>query len=125
MFNGALHRVCFNVEETDDYMNERGLSEGEYTILTENDFLNGLEDSAYVLDHVGIYDYCHESYTSSGCEAGSEAICLPVAPNPNSGSTSWDDIGSAILSEFIIITFDGWTTVMYMMQDAVSLYVWP
>ena len=125
MFNGALHHVCFNVEDTDHYMTARGLTPGEYDILTENDWFNGLENASYILDHVGIYDYCHEPLSYQGCDDGEEAICLAVAPNPNSGLTSWDSIGAAILSQFIMITFDGWTTTMYMMQDAVSPYVWP
>lgn len=124
LFNGVLHQTCFNREETDIYMSIVNIPYGEYDQLTEDDWYNGMNNTVDYIPHIQIYDYCQKPYTSIGCKAGSESICLSIAPNAHSGLTSFDNIGFAILNEFIMITFDGWSHIMYMMQDAVSGYVW-
>ena len=44
--------------------------------------------------------------------------------NPNSGMTSFDNILWAWVAIFQCITQEGWTDIMYAMQDAVSPWVW-
>lgn len=44
--------------------------------------------------------------------------------NPNSGMTSFDNILWAWMTIFQCVTQEGWTDVMYAVQDAVSPWVW-
>jgi len=44
--------------------------------------------------------------------------------NPNFGSTSFDNILWAWLTIFQCISLEGWTDVMYMLQDGTSSWVW-
>lgn len=55
------------------------------------------------------------------CEAGSYCI---EQDSPNFGITNFDNILSAWLTIFQCISLEGWTDVMYWVQDAVSPYAW-
>jgi hypothetical protein len=46
------------------------------------------------------------------------------ANSPNFGITNFDNILSAWLTIFQCISLEGWTDVMYWVQDAVSPYSW-
>lgn len=41
----------------------------------------------------------------------------------NYGLTNFDNILNAFLTIFQSITLEGWTTIMYMMQDAYTKYI--
>ena len=41
----------------------------------------------------------------------------------NFGLTNFDNIFNAFLTIFQCITLEGWTDIMYMMQDAYSKYI--
>jgi hypothetical protein len=49
--------------------------------------------------------------------------CLLQFENPNRGVIHFDSIGGAIVTIFQIMTIEGWTDIMYMMQDVASEYV--
>ncbi|KAJ9444288.1 Voltage-dependent calcium channel type D subunit alpha-1 [Diplonema papillatum] len=53
------------------------------------------------------------------CPFGYE--CLEYG-NPNYGKTSFDNIGSALLTLFTALTLEGWTDLMYDVSDASSPY---
>ena len=55
---------------------------------------------------------------------GNYTDCRPDGPNPAKGSLSFDNIGSAWLAIFQVISLEGWTQVMYYVQDAYSFWVW-
>ena len=65
---------------------------------------------------------CH---TDSNYEAPSGAhvcnsnvsICLENWEGPNSGITSFDNIGFAMLTVFQCITMEGWTAILYWVND--------
>ena len=55
------------------------------------------------------------------CEPGSYCV---MSESPNFGFTNFDHILYAWLTIFQCISLEGWTDVMYWVQDAVSPYVW-
>ena len=42
-----------------------------------------------------------------------ESMCLEKWDGPNSGITSFDNIGFAMLTVFQCITMEGWTAILY------------
>ena len=56
----------------------------------------------------------------NGFAAGSKAVGQEgiYGQNPNYGITHFDNVASAFLTIFQCITLEGWTDVMYMVQDA-------
>ncbi len=91
-----------------------------YNELTENDWYGGMKTNVYYSEYFGMYNYCNEH--NNPCD--DNYICLSITPNPWNDLISFDNIFYAIFVQFIIITHDGWSTVMYMTQDAVSSFVW-
>jgi len=57
------------------------------------------------------YHHCPEGYE-----------CLPLADNPNFGVTHFDNIMGAILTIFQVMTYEGWTVNMYLVEDAFSQF---
>lgn len=45
-------------------------------------------------------------------------------PNPAYDILGFEDFGSAMLTVFVCTTLEGWTDVMYMVQDGYSSYAW-
>ncbi|OQV25674.1 Voltage-dependent L-type calcium channel subunit alpha-1C [Hypsibius exemplaris] len=59
------------------------------------------------------------------CAAGTFcAKADPVWEGPNAGITNFDNFGLAMLTVFQCITMEGWTTIMYWMNDSLG-YMWP
>ncbi len=44
--------------------------------------------------------------------------------NPFNGAISFDNIGLAWVAIFLVISLEGWTDVMYFVQDAHSFWNW-
>ena len=55
---------------------------------------------------------------SVDCPGGN--VCLVSQLAPNSGITSFNNIGVAFLTIFVAMTLEGWVDVMYMLQDSTS-----
>ncbi len=64
---------------------------------------------------------CSVSGGASLCPKDYE--CLLLAQNPNRGVIHFDSIGGAIVTIFQVMTIEGWTDIMYMLQDSASEYV--
>lgn len=45
------------------------------------------------------------------------SMCLAKWEGPNSGITSFDNIGFAMLTVFQCITMEGWTAILYWVND--------
>ncbi|NP_001159383.1 cacophony A [Tribolium castaneum] len=61
---------------------------------------------------------------SNWCRDGN-SVCLERWQGPNNGITSFDNIGFAMLTVFQCITMEGWTAILYWMNDAVgSTFNW-
>lgn len=62
---------------------------------------------------------CDVSIPPYGC------FCVRDASlNPNYGITHFDNILAAFLTIFQCVSLEGWTDVMYQLQDAVTTYCW-
>lgn len=56
------------------------------------------------------------------CASGHD--CLQLGQNPARGVYKFDDIGSSILTVFLVMTFEGCYDVIYSVQDSSSPYAW-
>ncbi|XP_054728206.1 uncharacterized protein LOC129237458 [Anastrepha obliqua] len=50
--------------------------------------------------------------------------CRETAHNPFQGTISFDNIGMAWVAIFLVISLEGWTDIMYYVQDAHSFWDW-
>ncbi|XP_050328266.1 uncharacterized protein LOC126758195 isoform X4 [Bactrocera neohumeralis] len=50
--------------------------------------------------------------------------CRRVGQNPFQGTISFDNIGMAWVAIFLVISLEGWTDIMYYVQDADSFWDW-
>ncbi|KAL3102984.1 hypothetical protein niasHT_026432 [Heterodera trifolii] len=50
--------------------------------------------------------------------------CRVMHKNPFQGSVSFDNIGFAWVAIFLVISLEGWTDIMYYVQDAHSFWNW-
>ncbi|KFD52387.1 hypothetical protein M513_06768 [Trichuris suis] len=69
---------------------------------------------------------CGESETSFHCDRSKNLICTEnhTWPGPNDGITNFDNFGLAMLTVFQCISLEGWTDVMYWVNDSVGRE-WP
>ncbi|KAL5282751.1 CACNA1G family protein [Megaselia abdita] len=50
--------------------------------------------------------------------------CTQLGKNPFQGTISFDNIGLAWVAIFLVISLEGWTDIMYYVQDAHSFWDW-
>uniref|UniRef100_A0A1B0BTT0 Ion transport domain-containing protein n=1 Tax=Glossina palpalis gambiensis TaxID=67801 RepID=A0A1B0BTT0_9MUSC len=50
--------------------------------------------------------------------------CAQMGLNPFQGTISFDNIGMAWVAIFLVISLEGWTDIMYYVQDAHSFWDW-
>ncbi|XP_066907873.1 voltage-dependent T-type calcium channel subunit alpha-1G isoform X3 [Halyomorpha halys] len=50
--------------------------------------------------------------------------CKPQGSNPFQGTISFDNIGLAWVAIFLVISLEGWSDIMYYVQDAHSFWDW-
>ncbi|XP_076258409.1 calcium voltage-gated channel subunit cacophony isoform X6 [Rhynchophorus ferrugineus] len=98
-YSGALHRTCYSLYDIDQIVKE---NDEEVPCNTDN------ETEA-------------KSQGSNWCRDGN-SVCLERWQGPNNGITSFDNIGFAMLTVFQCITMEGWTSILYWMNDAVGSY---
>nr|CAD2160901.1 unnamed protein product [Meloidogyne enterolobii] len=104
LFCGKLHSTCVDT------------SNGEFA--QKEPSTCGLAPSAY---------HCEPSSFSSAIHArNNKWICSPNTTwlGPNNGITNFDNIGLAMLTVFQCVSLEGWTDVMYWVNDAVGRE-WP
>lgn len=68
--------------------------------------------------HIEIPTPCQASQIGQVCPLINDTKCFADWIGPNYGITSFDNIGFAMLTVFQCITMEGWTTVMYWVNDA-------
>ncbi|XP_064213761.1 cacophony A isoform X8 [Tribolium castaneum] len=101
-YSGALHRTCYSLYDIDEIAKE---GDAEVPCNTDN------ETQA-------------RAQGSNWCRDGN-SVCLERWQGPNNGITSFDNIGFAMLTVFQCITMEGWTAILYWMNDAVgSTFNW-
>ncbi|XP_033608822.1 voltage-dependent T-type calcium channel subunit alpha-1H isoform X2 [Cryptotermes secundus] len=77
---------------------------------------------------------CNESAIAGSTNAPTERTCVdwnqyyteckPSPYNPFQGTISFDNIGLAWVAIFLVISLEGWTDIMYYVQDAHSFWDW-
>ncbi|XP_037808965.1 voltage-dependent calcium channel type A subunit alpha-1 isoform X1 [Lucilia sericata] len=95
-YSGALHKTCYSLEDPN-----KPVKEGESETPCNTDTLTDKGGGAYMCN-----------YTTS--------MCLEKWDGPNSGITSFDNIGFAMLTVFQCITMEGWTAILYWTNDALG-----
>ncbi len=74
-------------------------------------------DAAFASENLSNETHCinwNKYYTN--CRAGEK--------NPFQGAISFDNIGLAWVAIFLVISLEGWTDIMYYVQDAHSFWDW-
>jgi hypothetical protein len=84
-----------------------------------------VEEAAYkegCIDWNQYYTKCTTGPPSSGVLV--LQLQSPGPTNPYHGAISFDNIGLAWVAIFLVISLEGWTDVMYYVQDAHSFWNW-
>ncbi|VVC29317.1 Voltage-dependent calcium channel, alpha-1 subunit,Voltage-dependent L-type calcium channel, IQ- [Cinara cedri] len=103
-YSGALHKTCYKLDNL-KVMDIEGSSPAP---------CNSDSDS----------DESTKPYNAYFCKNES-STCIEAWEGPNYGITSFDNIGLAMLTVFQCITMEGWTTILYWMNDAYGvLFNW-
>eukprot|EP00792_Barthelona_sp_PAP020_P008307 TRINITY_DN3209_c1_g3_i1.p1 TRINITY_DN3209_c1_g3~~TRINITY_DN3209_c1_g3_i1.p1 ORF type:complete len:1831 (+),score=403.60 TRINITY_DN3209_c1_g3_i1:51-5543(+) len=95
LFSGTFHYRCVTDQFILDHFNT--VENVSYTSLANN------------------FSSCH---VDSDCSIGSK--CMKVGTNPNSDTTSFDDIGHSIVTVFQIVSLEGWSPIMNQMKQSAS-----
>ncbi|XP_036142401.1 voltage-dependent calcium channel type A subunit alpha-1 isoform X6 [Monomorium pharaonis] len=100
-YSGTLHKTCYNIENINEIVKE-----GEQPSPCSADNKKDAPFGAHVCD-------------------ANRSTCMDHWEGPNSGITSFDNIGFAMLTVFQCITMEGWTAILYWTNDALgSTYNW-
>ncbi|XP_034670752.1 voltage-dependent calcium channel type A subunit alpha-1 isoform X20 [Drosophila subobscura] len=100
-YSGALHKTCYSLEDPNKLVKE---GESETPCNTDNS-----------TEKAGGSFVCNNT----------TSMCLEKWDGPNSGITSFDNIGFAMLTVFQCITMEGWTSILYWTNDALgSTFNW-
>ncbi|XP_071960409.1 voltage-dependent L-type calcium channel subunit alpha-1D-like isoform X3 [Antedon mediterranea] len=98
-----------------------------YAIIGLELFMGKLHSACYFTNSDGIREIeqvprpCSNT-TGYNCPTNYE--CLELWEGPNKGITNFDNIGLAMLTVFQCITMEGWTQIMYYINDAMGSN-WP
>ncbi|KAF6205927.1 hypothetical protein GE061_020103 [Apolygus lucorum] len=95
-YSGALHKTCYDLEDLREIV-----LEGDAATPCNTDNKTEAPAGAYVCD-------------------SNVSLCLEEWEGPNNGITSFDNIGFAMLTVFQCITMEGWTAILYWMNDAIG-----
>ncbi|XP_055304336.1 voltage-dependent T-type calcium channel subunit alpha-1G [Sitodiplosis mosellana] len=70
--------------------------------------------------------YSYNYPTNSSCVNWNQYYtnCTQLGGNPFQGTISFDNIGMAWVAIFLVISLEGWTDIMYYVQDAHSFWDW-
>ncbi|XP_018318088.1 voltage-dependent calcium channel type A subunit alpha-1 [Mycetomoellerius zeteki] len=100
-YSGTLHKTCYSIKDISVI-----IKEGEMPSPCSADNKNEAPSGAHVCD-------------------ANVSTCMDHWEGPNSGITSFDNIGFAMLTVFQCITMEGWTAILYWTNDALgSTYNW-
>ncbi|XP_072765466.1 voltage-dependent calcium channel type A subunit alpha-1 isoform X5 [Anoplolepis gracilipes] len=100
-YSGTLHKTCFSIKDINVI-----IKEGEQASPCNTDIK------------------IEAPYGANVCNSN-VSTCTEYWEGPNSGITSFDNIGFAMLTVFQCITMEGWTAILYWTNDALgSQYNW-
>ncbi|XP_023037062.1 uncharacterized protein LOC6652900 isoform X1 [Drosophila willistoni] len=75
-------------------------------------------------DEAKLFDFNEPTNTSCVNWNQYYTTCQPSFENPFQGTISFDNIGMAWVAIFLVISLEGWTDIMYYVQDAHSFWDW-
>ncbi|XP_031638409.1 voltage-dependent calcium channel type A subunit alpha-1-like isoform X2 [Contarinia nasturtii] len=93
-YSGVMHNTCYNITYKPYKIEEEGGKEVPCNM--------------------------EKKYGANPCSEDNTILCLPGWKGPNNGITNFDNIGFAMLTVFQCITMEGWTPIMYWLDDAVG-----
>ncbi|KNC50163.1 voltage-dependent T-type calcium channel subunit alpha-1I [Thecamonas trahens ATCC 50062] len=67
---------------------------------------------------------CGLADNTAGLSCPPDYVCTAAGPNPGHGFESFDHFGVAVIVLWNVLNLDGWSALMYSLQDAVSPWVW-
>ncbi|XP_076330684.1 muscle calcium channel subunit alpha-1-like [Tachypleus tridentatus] len=94
LFSGKLHKTCFHM-------------------------ITGMREIAFENPHP-----CSDGSNGYHCDAFENLTCKEFWEGPNSGITNFDNFGLAMLTVFQCVTTEGWTNVLYDINDSMG-NEWP
>jgi len=103
-YSGALHTTCYSLEDLETIVKDGEIETPCYCSDTSN-----CDDVDASKKNSGAH-FCNTNVST--CQEGWRG--------PNLGITSFDNIFFSMLTVFQCITMEGWTTVLYMMNDALG-----
>lgn len=92
-YSGALHKTCYSIHNLDEIV-----TEGSRQVPCYDGDAATAPSGAYTCDQ-------------------SIATCEEKWEGPNSGITSFDNIGFAMLTVFQCVTMEGWTNILYWVSN--------
>lgn len=96
-----------------------------YAIIGLELFSGKMHSTCYNIITGNIMDTAHPcGLNGFKCDEENNFECRPNWDGPNYGITNFDNFGLAMLTVFQCITNEGWTTVMYNINDAIG-NSWP
>jgi len=123
-FSGALRRRCVS----DDYWQTYIIDQGN-----DFDWIAYSDDSNFYGADASLETYCKSEGEVAGCDGldfvdeETEVLysykCREGADGPFSGMLNFDNIFTAIFTQFVLVTLEGWADLMYTYQDAHSDFV--
>ncbi|XP_076261446.1 ca[2+]-channel protein alpha[[1]] subunit D isoform X11 [Rhynchophorus ferrugineus] len=99
LFSGQMHKTCFNNNTGEQMEGAHPCGDGFNCFEIGSDF---------------VCKTCHEVGLAI------DVACKDEWEGPNSGITNFDNFGLAMLTVFQCITLEGWTDVLYNIQDALG-----
>ncbi|XP_030756415.1 muscle calcium channel subunit alpha-1 isoform X1 [Sitophilus oryzae] len=97
LFSGQMHKTCFHNNTGEQMEEPHPCGDGFNCFEIGPEF---------------VCKGCHEPNSENGCKNEWKG--------PNSGITNFDNFGLAMLTVFQCITLEGWTDVLYNIQDALG-----
>lgn len=123
--------------------NKRFLGSNDYYSATESDPIVGADASGEKFDSIsqtgealpprsghkssGAYSHKrHKKANKGSCINWNKYYteCRAGDNNPFQGTISFDNVGMAWTAIFLVISLEGWSDIMYLLQDSHSFWVW-
>lgn len=121
-YSGALHKTCYSLEDPSNIISVhmlsiyRGLPEWYISRFILPDKLVKEGESETPCNTDNTTEKAGGSYV---CNI-TTSMCLEKWDGPNSGITSFDNIGFAMLTVFQCITMEGWTAILYWVRIRIN-----
>ncbi|KAH8416477.1 hypothetical protein KR222_005300 [Zaprionus bogoriensis] len=120
-YSGTLHKTCYSVEDP-----------SKHTLIFH--FSSMHETETVFFPAASVDRLVKEGESETPCNSDNQtdnasgsfvcnsntSMCLNKWEGPNSGITSFDNIGFAMLTVFQCITMEGWTSILYWTNDALG-----